>query len=151
MVAVTPSLGSVDKYIGAAEAAIRKGLGTAPTTTAPANSAAATNTQAQALAITDTIALADRADSLIAVYGVDGRFKTTVQGLKDNTSAKVLGAIGAGQASYTQAAPTTTLQTRTLETARRAIPKLPLPPARWSRPLPRITMVSAFSAASPKP
>jgi len=115
MVAVTPSLGSVDKYIGAAEAAIRKGLGTAPTTTAPANSAAATNTQAQALAITDTIALADRADSLIAVYGVDGRFKTTVQGLKDNTSAKVLGAIGAGQASYTQAAPTTTLQTRTLE------------------------------------
>lgn len=115
MVGITPSVGSIDKYIGAAEAAIRKGLGSGPTSTAPANSAEATNAQAQSLAITDTIALADRADSLVAVYGADARFKTTVQGLKDNTSARVLNSIGTGQASYTQSAPTTTVLSRTLE------------------------------------
>lgn len=115
MVGITPSVGSIDKYIGAAEAAIRKGLGSGPTSTAPANSADATNAQAQSLAITDTIALADRADSLVAVYGADARFKTTVQGLKDNTSARVLNSIGTGQASYTQSAPTTTVLSRTLE------------------------------------
>ncbi len=115
MVEITPSLGSIDKYIGAAEAAVRKGLGTAPTSTAPANTPAATNAQAQALAITDTISLADRADSMLAIYGADARFKGNVQALKDNTSTKVLSAIGSGAASTTLAAPTTTTQTRTLE------------------------------------
>lgn len=115
MVEITPSVGTIDKYIGAAEAAIRKGLAVTPTAPAGATPAQATNAQAQALAITDTIALADRADSLIAIYGSDARFKTTVQALKDNTSAKVLGAIGSGAASYTQAAPVTTTQSRTLE------------------------------------
>lgn len=115
MVEITPSLGSIDKYIGAAEAAVRKGLGTAPTSNAPANTPAATTAQAQALAITDTISLADRADSMLAIYGADARFKGAVQGLKDNTSSKVLTAIGSGAASYTLAAPTTTTQTRTLE------------------------------------
>ncbi len=115
MVEITPSVGTIDKYIGAAEAAIRKGLATTPTAPAGSTAAQVTNAQAQALAITDTIALADRADSLLAIYGSDARFKTAVQGLKDNTSAKVLGAIGSGAASYTQAAPTTTTQTRTLE------------------------------------
>lgn len=115
MADITPTLGSIDKYIGAAEAAVRKGLGTAPTSTAPANTAESTNVQAQALAITDTVSLADRADSMLAIYGADARFKGIVQGIKDNTSAKVLTAIGSGAASYTQAAPTTTTQTRALE------------------------------------
>ncbi|WP_141210890.1 hypothetical protein [Elstera cyanobacteriorum] len=114
MADISPVLGSIDKYIGAAEAAVRKGLGTAPKSSAPVNTAEASNTLGQATALNDTVSLADRADSLLLMYGADARFKGTVQGIKDNTSAKVLNAIGA-TASYTQAAPTTTNQTRTLE------------------------------------
>ncbi len=115
MVEITPSVGTIDKYIGSAEAAIRKGLSTTPTAPAGATPAQATNAQAQGLAITDTISLADRADSMLAIYGSNARFQSNVQALKDNLSARVLGSIGSGAASFTQAASSTTNQARTLE------------------------------------
>lgn len=114
MADVSPVSATIDKYIGAAEAAVRKGLGTAPKSNAPANTVESSNTLGQATALNDTVSLADRADSLLLMYGADARFKGTVQGLKDNTSAKVLNSIGA-TANYTQPAPTTTNQSRTLE------------------------------------
>ncbi len=115
MADITPVSGSIDRYIGVAEAAVRKGLGTAPTVSGPIDTAAKVNDYAQLTAFNDTISLADRADSLITTYGSDARFKTTVQGIKDNSSAKVLAAIGNGAATQTQAAPTVTTATRTLE------------------------------------
>lgn len=114
MAEISPVLGSIDKYIGAAEAAVRKGLGSAPTSNAPINTVESSNTLGQATALNDTVSLADRADSLLTMYGADARFKSTVQGIKDNTSAKVLNSIGV-TASFTQAEPTVTNQTRTLE------------------------------------
>lgn len=115
MADLTPVSGSIERYIGAAEAAVRKGLGAAPTISGSIDTADKVNDYAKAQIINDTVSLADRADSLITTYGSDGRFKTTVQGIKDNTSAKVLGSIGNGQASQTLAQPTITTTTRTLE------------------------------------
>ncbi|KJV09750.1 hypothetical protein VZ95_09545 [Elstera litoralis] len=92
-----------------------KGLGALPTTTAPANSAEATTVKAQALAITDTVSLADRADSYLATYGSDARFKGIVQGIKTNLDAKTLNTIGAGAALYTQTDPVIQQQSAKLE------------------------------------
>lgn len=115
MADITPVSGSIERYIGQAEAAVRKGLGTAPTVTGPIDTAEKVNTYAQLTAFNDTVSLADRADSLITTYGADARFKQTVQGIKDNTSTKLLNSIGSGAATQTSTEPTVSTSVRTLE------------------------------------
>lgn len=99
---------SIEKFIGATEAAVRQGLNQS---SSGALSYSGVESQQ---AVVDIVALSDRADSMLFTYGASARVTAQKAALSNGVTDTALSRVGQG-ASSALASPTVTTTTRALE------------------------------------